>query len=298
MSTSTGAYLAPTARAMGPGSSVEGVPLFLATDLVDDGAWGPLLHRDFVSLYLVDRGRGRHLIDDRSYAVARGDVYTMPIGSSHGYSHCDRLRVDGVHFGRNLLPEPTWRAIESAPGYARLDAATSGDHRLHLTPSGHRDVARAFGELRGACVQPPAIAAILLPALVTRLLLHLAEAAGSPPGSPTPPTSHRDRIADAVRVIDERHADPLRIGSLAAAAHLSRYRFTELFTALMGRSPSDYLRHVRVERAKELLTTGGMPVGDIARASGFSDHAALGRVFRAETGHTPTAYRRIARTVD
>lgn len=103
---------------------------------------------------------------------------------------------------------------------------------------------------------------------------------------------HDSTVATAVRYMDAHFAEPLRIEQIAASVFLSADRFTEVFTQVMGRTPRDYLRHLRLERAKALLARTDRAVAAVGVESGFGEPAYFTRVFRSATGMTPSAYRR------
>ena len=56
-------------------------------------------------------------------------------------------------------------------------------------------------------------------------------------------------------------------------------------------SPVDFLRHVRIQRAEELIKRSNYPVSQIAYAVGFSDPKYFSKCFKKETGMTPSEYR-------
>src|SRR5690606_16934105 len=85
--------------------------------------------------------------------------------------------------------------------------------------------------------------------------------------------------------------EPLRVGDIAAAAHLSPSHLAHLFTAQVGQSPMHYLEGVRIDRAKELLLSTNNPIRHIADAAGFASPYHFAARFRARTGCTPTQYR-------
>ena len=82
------------------------------------------------------------------------------------------------------------------------------------------------------------------------------------------------------------------VDELAFTANLSADRFTEVFASIMGRTPKEYIRHLRVERAKTLLGTTEATVAAVGLESGIGDAAYFTKVFRASTGLTPSEYRR------
>jgi AraC-like DNA-binding protein len=78
---------------------------------------------------------------------------------------------------------------------------------------------------------------------------------------------------------------------LAALAGLSTFHFIRAFRAHSGRTPHQYLREKRIERAKELLITTPMPVTEICDAVGFQSLGSFSSLFRRVTGETPAAFR-------
>jgi len=91
----------------------------------------------------------------------------------------------------------------------------------------------------------------------------------------------------------ERHlGGPLSLDDLARAACVSRFHFARLFRVSTGHSPMAYLQLLRVERAKELLREGRVPIADIALLLGFCDQSHFSRAFRRVTGLTARGYLR------
>jgi transcriptional regulator GlxA family with amidase domain len=61
---------------------------------------------------------------------------------------------------------------------------------------------------------------------------------------------------------------------------------------LLRMSPSAYLRTVRVQASRRLLTTTSRTLAEIAAAVGFTDQSHFTKRFREVTGITPGEYRR------
>ena len=79
---------------------------------------------------------------------------------------------------------------------------------------------------------------------------------------------------------------------LAAHANTSVRTFTRRFRAETGVSPTRWLLHQRVDRARQLLETTDLSVEQIARRAGFGTATALRQHLHAAIGVAPTAYRR------
>jgi AraC-like DNA-binding protein/mannose-6-phosphate isomerase-like protein (cupin superfamily) len=270
-------------------------PLVLSTDTHEGNTplWG---HRDFSSIFLVERGCGTHEIDGRRYAVSRGDVYVMGAPSVHAFLQCQSLVVHGIHFPLSIFDAQVWRRLAEVPGFESLVIGGPIGRRLHLTPFAYADAARDLAQLWSEWRSPTPAAGLLVPSLFLNLLVRLARRASGeapPPLHPPSRTPYREEIvAAAVRTIDLNAHRPLRVHELAAAAYVSPDRFTELFAQVMGRTPRDYIRHVRLEHAKTLLAMTTLPISEIARSTGLGTHVNFCRAFHAAVGMTPRAFRR------
>ena len=72
---------------------------------------------------------------------------------------------------------------------------------------------------------------------------------------------------------------------------MSRSQLNRKIRNITGNSTSAYILHVRVEKAKRLLATNEIPIGDIAVQCGFDDSSYFSRVFRQVYQVTPSQFR-------
>jgi len=79
---------------------------------------------------------------------------------------------------------------------------------------------------------------------------------------------------------------------LARIVRLSSSRFNHLFTAETGFSPSQYLKALRMEKAKVLLESTFLNVKEIMTSVGLSDLSHFVRKFKKLYGITPSEYRK------
>src|SRR6266851_2370171 len=102
-------------------------------------------------------------------------------------------------------------------------------------------------------------------------------------------TSRAVRLARAF--LHEEIADKITLDALADHAGLDKFHLVRAFRAAVGLPPYEYLTHVRVSKAKELLQRGAL-VAEAAQAVGFYDESQLHRHFRRIVGIPPGAYAR------
>lgn len=119
---------------------------------------------------------------------------------------------------------------------------------------------------------------------------HLADAsADQAPGSQ--PDQQVEQLYRARQLLRERLADPPSLDQLAAELGISQPRLSRDFRALFGTSVFGFLRELRLQRARELLTTTTLPIKTIALEVGYRDPRDLGRGIKQRFGMTPSELR-------
>jgi AraC family transcriptional regulator len=92
--------------------------------------------------------------------------------------------------------------------------------------------------------------------------------------------------------VAEHLGDALRLSEMAKVVGLGVHHFCRVFRDTFGRSPHDYVREQRLDRAHELLVTGSRSVSEIALLTGFADQSHLTRCFKQRFGVPPAQLRR------
>jgi AraC family transcriptional regulator len=106
--------------------------------------------------------------------------------------------------------------------------------------------------------------------------------------------SYQERVLRALVSLERDIDREPRLEDLARGAHLSPFHFHRVFSAVVGESPVEYVRRLRLERAAHELRQSTRQVQHVAREAGYGSHEAFTRAFRARFGVAPSAFRRLA----
>ena len=104
------------------------------------------------------------------------------------------------------------------------------------------------------------------------------------------------KLRQAVEFVEAHLDEPINLERLAAAVRISPFHFHRQFKQSTGLTPSKYIRHVRIERAKALLSDSGLPIVAVAAQVGFADQSHFTAAFRQATSMTPKTYRNATAT--
>jgi transcriptional regulator GlxA family with amidase domain len=103
----------------------------------------------------------------------------------------------------------------------------------------------------------------------------------------------RDGVVYKAKQWLEQHVtESYSLNATAQAAAVSPRTLLRYFREVVGMTPLDYLHRLRIERAKQLLEVTLFDLRRIIEMCGYQDPCAFRRLFRRETGISPSEYRR------
>lgn len=210
--------------------------------------------------YVRCDGRRWPLGPDRLVLIAEGVTFDCvgDEGVSHLWLHFSPLR----HFA--TLPKEPW----SLPAQPLLKAAVSGLVAAHRQSEGDRRLQRLYH--------------------ASAALLHATFAEVEEPlYSPYP-----ERLQQVLVLIQDAPQDDLSNAVLARRVAMSVEHFIRWFKTATGLSPAAYVRRSRVRLASQLLVLSDRSIEDIAAECGFANRYHLSRLFRAQLGCGPAAFRK------
>ncbi|MBB6107645.1 AraC-type DNA-binding protein [Mucilaginibacter lappiensis] len=98
-------------------------------------------------------------------------------------------------------------------------------------------------------------------------------------------------IAKAKYIIQESFEDNLDMEKLAKELPMGYSSFRKLFKKTTGESPNHYHLNLRLERAKNLLTTTILNITEVAEHTGFESVFYFSKLFKKKNGVSPKFYR-------
>lgn len=106
--------------------------------------------------------------------------------------------------------------------------------------------------------------------------------------------AQQDQISGIVSRITENLTEPLSASDLARDLGMSESAFSRFFRRATGNTFTDFVNHVRVNRACQLLMESDLLITNIGFDVGFNNIANFNRRFLDIKGMTPSEYRRQA----
>jgi transcriptional regulator GlxA family with amidase domain len=99
-------------------------------------------------------------------------------------------------------------------------------------------------------------------------------------------------VAAAQAWAAEHYQHEAPVAQMVARSGLAERTFKRRFVQATGMAPLDYVQHLRLEEAKQMLESGDASIESIAFEVGYRDASFFNRLFRRKVMMSPTQYRR------
>ena len=123
-------------------------------------------------------------------------------------------------------------------------------------------------------------------AYVQEIMCHITLASDCAEYNPV----HFEKVENAKKYINQNYMKNITVEELAEISGLSTSHFRKVFREIVGISSTQYAIQIRINKAKDLLSSGSANVSEAAFASGFNDIYYFSAMFKKVTGENPSKY--------
>ncbi|MNB76888.1 Regulatory protein SoxS [compost metagenome] len=103
---------------------------------------------------------------------------------------------------------------------------------------------------------------------------------------------YKQRIGAVLQFIEEHIGEDIRLDTLAEVSNFSKYHFSRVFSAIIHKSPVNYLTERRLHHAAAYLTATDKTMLDISALCGFNSLSSFNAAFKKAYNTTPSAMRK------
>lgn len=100
-----------------------------------------------------------------------------------------------------------------------------------------------------------------------------------------------EQMARIHACIIERLEERILSAELARCVHVSEYHFYRIFRRTTGMTPQQFIKNIRLEKARYLVEHTSFSLSEAAYKTGFTDQSHLSREFRSAYGVSPRKFR-------
>lgn len=274
----------------------HGTPLFPVACYHDNisEAEVPWHWHDELEILVIETGTARVSVNGIDYIVKQGEGFFINAGALHGVwsAGAEPCCLRSVVFHPRLVGG----SVDSILWQKYLEPLLSDPCRPCVHFAGGREWEEAASGMIQAAWQCCASEAegfeFEVRERLSRLIFLLTRNCPAAEKKPSEKTLRDgERIKIMLQYIQEHYDGELTLARIAASAAVSENECLRCFRSMIGSTPIQYVKQMRIQKAAELLTSTNRKISDIGAECGFQEMSYFAKIFRELKGCTPSAFR-------
>lgn len=236
-------------------------------------------HRSYELYYMV-KGEREYFIEDRFFPVKEGDLVFIPKQVFHRTDGEGGLRFL-VHFSDAFLHKYFTDSLLS-PLFGSIPFVFRGEHREK------ERIVSLLNTMLAEFSRNEEQSETLQCGYLYQLLFTIANANNTY----VPHNSPDARITQIIQYINENYNHIADIEQIAQHFFISKYHLCRFFRKNLGIPLISYVNTIKIREACALMRNGNFSMTQIALQCGFNSSSYFCKVFKKETGISPSEYQR------
>lgn len=249
---------------------------------------------NYDEIAIVLKGSGINVVDKNSYPIMRGDVFVIHGTQVHKIIKPKNLTLVNIIYERNKFDEIK-KQLNALPGFNALfvyEPIYRKHHdfkaKLHLSSRQIENIRNLLLEFKEEQdTQKPGVIYVV-ESIFKQIIVKLCRSYHQ---SDNPGTKGMLKISSAIDYMEKHFAEKITIESLSDLVEMPKTTFRWTFKKITGSSPIDYLIHLRIGKAAEMMREKPKQhVIDVCLNVGFENTGYFARKFGEIIGTTPINY--------
>ena len=252
-------------------------------------------YHDFLELVFILSGQAVHVLEGNEYTVSAGDVFVLQGYQRHFFKEADSVELVNLMFDAIDDPNIITHKLRQLEGFKALfvlephyRATYRYRNMLQLTRDELAIIEIILNTMFAEQEQSKEGYEIILVNRFVELIILLSRYYSH---IKTNRAKALLRISKVINYMENHYAENINVDILSERAYMSKRNFMRTFRGAAGLSPINYLKQIRLQKARKLLTETNLMIEEIAAQCGFSDSNYFIKCFRRAYKITPNKFR-------
>jgi len=247
----------------------------------------PVHKHTHYELQYIMRGKGQHMINDRSYNYEKGDLFVLAPQDTHFFVFEEKCVICIIKFHegffQDLLLDADFKQV-----FTRL----SSPHRKMDLPASRQQVIQLMDLIIAEHRKETSYQNIIIKNALALVLSIIAKETDQNTVKPKD-----DKIQAILNYIDQHITSKqlLSLQNIADTFHISKTYFNQYFSKATGSSYKKYVQEYALKLIAHQLIHRDKTLSQLADEFGYTDESHLSNAFKAHFQQTPSAFKKANR---
>lgn len=275
---------------------------------------GEIYHsHEYMQIWYVCRGIIEHWIGGKAHEMLKGDVFVIPPYISHkiGFKNVDEVKLVGCEFSSDFINDQfeDFYIYQDVFDFAYLQPFLVSEEnikpKLNLSAKAQADVEFILDSMLEEYETKEKYYDLVIKGDLLKFLSIIAREYNKSyvnneinSESRQLIDKYRENILDSIEYIDDNYSKDIQLDDVCQHSMMSKTYFCYIFKNLTGKTFTQYLIDIRINRSIDMLSDTDMSITDICYQVGFNDLSHFCRTFKRQVGVSPGYYRKAVLEID
>ena len=252
----------------------------------------------YLQIWYVKYGSCIHWLNDKEYNLEKGDIFVLPPDVPHRVISEDANSTEllGCEFMEEFICGENKNDSILYYDYIKPFMVPANEVKPFISLDGVvvKEVESIFeGMVKEYDVKKPLFELGMRASFLKLLSIIISSCENSKTSDESGIAGkHKKAIKDALSYMNEHFEEKIYLNDVCKLMFMSPTYFSSVFKQVTGKTFTEQLNFIRIQKAKDLLMDHSKTVGRIASEVGFTDSAYFDRVFKKEVGVSPGKFRK------
>ena len=226
--------------------------------------------------------------------MTAGDIFLIQGNTEHYFEERHQLGMYNIMFDDSYLKDHlhSLRSLSGFNAFFLFEPTYRRSHkfksRLHISPETMRPLKTELQRMADEVKENHPGSDLILLAKALEIFVFISREYSR---IRNPMARSLCRLGELISLLENRYREHWTIGRISRIAAMAPSTLLPVFKKVTGYSPIDYLLHVRLAKAAEMLLKTEKTISEIAQDCGFADSNYFSRQFRRKYSLSPREYR-------
>ncbi len=246
---------------------------------------------------LVLEGNGEYSVGEKAYPILPGDVFVYASNELHSITSIGKSGLSLL----NLQFDPRYLWGNSTDSLSEESINLCFSHNPHFENRIPKEqagkIAELMLEIKKEFVEQKPEYSLTVKSILNMILISLIRDFDYTNKSTPLSRGRLHSIRKVIAYIDNNLSEDLSLKVLSDIAGVTPNYFSALFHSVSGITLWEYINSKRIDKAIRLISENEKSMLEIASECGFNNTANFNKIFRKQTGMTPSKYRTYGETI-